>query len=62
MKVSFAERYEGVTGSAIRQIFALLADPEIISFAGGNPAPVTFPSEALSEIAARLILSLIHIW
>lgn len=55
MKVSFAERYEGVTGSAIRQIFALLADPEIISFAGGNPAPVTFPSEALSEIAARLI-------
>ena len=42
MKVSFAERYEGVTGSAIRQIFALLADPEIISFAGGEPGPGHF--------------------
>lgn len=52
---TFADRFEGVTGSAIRRIFALLADPEIISFAGGNPSPATFPAEALAEIAQQLI-------
>ncbi len=52
---NFAKRLDGITGSAIRQIFALLADPELISFAGGNPSPKSFPSEQLSEIAKDLI-------
>jgi len=55
MNIRFADRFEGITGSAIRQIFALLADPDIISFAGGNPSPATFPSEDLAAIAAKLI-------
>ena len=55
MTYTFADRYEGITGSAIRQIFALLKDPEIISFAGGNPSPDTFPAAQLSKIAQRLI-------
>lgn len=55
--VQFANRYEGITGSAIRKIFALLSDPEIISFAGGNPSPQTFPSEEMAEIAAKILVS-----
>lgn len=51
----FADRLNGVTGSAIRQIFTLLADPEIISFAGGNPSPDSFPQDALSRLAAEII-------
>ena len=45
MDYRFAKRFDGITGSAIRAIFALLADPNIISFAGGNPSPQTFPKE-----------------
>lgn len=52
---SFAKRLGGLTGSAIRQIFALLSDPELISFAGGNPSPKSFPGEHLSEIAKEII-------
>lgn len=55
MDFSFAQRFNGMEGSAVRAIFALLKDPDIISFGGGNPAGEAFPGEALSEIAARLI-------
>lgn len=57
MEYGFATRYDGITGSAIRQIFGLLKDPEIISFAGGNPSPQTFPAGALSELAKKTIAS-----
>lgn len=53
----FADRYEGITGSAIRRIFALLSDPEIISFAGGNPSASTFPSSELAEFSRKLLES-----
>lgn len=52
---SFVKRLEGFSGSAIRAIFALLSDPDMISFAGGNPAPSSFDGEALSRIAAKII-------
>ncbi len=52
----FAQRFEGVTGSEIRKIFALLKNPEIISFAGGNPSPEAFPCEMLAGISNELIL------
>ena len=55
MEYLFAERFNGVEGSAIRAIFSLLGDPEIISFAGGNPSPKTFPADKLAGYAARLI-------
>ena len=51
MEFSFAERFENMSGSAIRAIFALLKDPEIISFGGGNPAGEAFPSKQLSDIS-----------
>ncbi len=55
MEYLFAERFNGVEGSAIRAIFSLLGDPEIISFAGGNPSPKTFPADKLAGYAAKLI-------
>lgn len=51
----YAGRFEGLSGNAIREIFKLLDNPAIISFAGGNPAPGTFPSDALSQIASNLL-------
>jgi 2-aminoadipate transaminase len=53
--MKFAKRLDNVTGSAIREIFALLAQPGIISLAGGNPAPESFPSGDVAEIAASIL-------
>lgn len=57
MQRQFADRLDGITGSAIREIFKLLADPHIISFAGGNPDPSTFPKQELQEISDELLAS-----
>lgn len=51
----FSKRFEGVTGSAIRRIFAYLSDPEMISLAGGNPDPRTFPAHELAGMAQKLL-------
>lgn len=53
--MEFAKRLDNVTGSAIRAIFALLAQPGMISFAGGNPSPESFPKEDIAEISASLL-------
>ncbi len=55
MDFRFADRMEGITGNAIREIFALLSRPEIISLAGGNPSPSAFPVEAVSQIAREVL-------
>ena len=41
--VSFAERMGGIKASDIRQLLAVASKPDIISFAGGLPAPELFP-------------------
>ncbi len=56
MENRFSTRLDNVSGSAIREIFKYLADPEMISLAGGNPAPDAFPKEDLAAIANKLIL------
>ncbi len=40
--------------SAIREIFKSLGQPGAISFAAGNPAPESFPSEKMAAIAADI--------
>lgn len=55
MELSFSCRFDGVEGSEIRRIFSLLSVPDMISFAGGNPSPLSFPSKEIGEIAADLI-------
>ena len=59
-----ADRVKTMKGSAIREMFKRMADPEIISLAGGNPASELFPGDELSKIAGKILmtnLSLIHI-
>lgn len=41
--------------SAIREMLKLLQKPGMISFAGGLPAPETFPVEELKEIALEIL-------
>ena len=42
-EIRFAHRFDQVTGSAIREIFKVIAQPGMISFAGGNPSPNALP-------------------
>ena len=41
--VKFASRMDNLKASEIREILKLTQQPEIISFAGGLPAPELFP-------------------
>lgn len=43
--VKFADRMDGMKASDIRELLKLTTRPEIISFAGGLPAPELFPVE-----------------
>lgn len=51
----FASRMDRVKGSAIRELFKLVADPNIISFGGGNPAKESFPSKDVARIANDIL-------
>lgn len=51
----FSERLDRLQGSIIREIFKMLADPSIISLAGGSPAKESFPIETVREIADQLL-------
>ena len=52
----FASRFDGNSGSAIREIFKLLAVPGMISFAGGNPSLSALPDGQCAELAKELLL------
>ena len=43
-----ASRATSVAGSPVREILALTARPEVISFAGGLPAPELFDADAVA--------------
>jgi 2-aminoadipate transaminase len=51
----FAQRTGRMTSSAIRELLKLVEDPEMISFAGGMPAPELFPREELEQAAIRVL-------
>ena len=55
MNVSFASRMNGLQASAIREILKFTADPEVVSFAAGNPAPEAFPVDVVSELTAKIL-------
>ena len=55
MDFHFSDRVSTLKGSAIREIFKFAGNPNVISLAGGNPAPETFPSEELAVIAKDLL-------
>src|SRR5262249_37687616 len=51
----FASRMSRIRISAIREILKVAERPEVISFAGGLPAPESFPVEAFAEAHARVL-------
>ena len=55
MEFKISDRMSTMRGSAIREIFKALADPEVISLAGGNPAPELFPAKEMAEIAKDML-------
>jgi len=51
----YAARTATMTSSAIRELLKLTADPEMISFAGGLPAPEAFPVAEIAAATARVL-------
>lgn len=51
----FARRMAGMSTSEVREILKVTERPEILSFAGGLPAPELFPTEELA-VQARALL------
>ncbi len=54
MKPVFSDKTKDLAPSAIREIFKSLSDPEMISFAAGNPSPESFPVEKMSLISEEI--------
>lgn len=54
MAVKFA-KLDNLEGSAIRELLKLTARPEVISFAGGMPAPELFPVEEMKKYQFRFL-------
>ncbi|MCQ1530780.1 aminotransferase-like domain-containing protein [Lutispora saccharofermentans] len=55
MSIKYAKRMEYIKGSAIRELLKLTEQPEIISFAGGLPAPELFPIEEMKEVCLKVL-------
>lgn len=57
MQFSFSDRVSDMKPSAIREIFKSLTDPSVISFAAGNPSPLSFPVEKMHNISEEIFLT-----
>ncbi|MFZ5354722.1 MAG: aminotransferase class I/II-fold pyridoxal phosphate-dependent enzyme, partial [Bacillota bacterium] len=55
MGIKFANRMENIKSSAIRELLKLTEQPDIISFAGGLPAPELFPIKQLEEVCCNVL-------
>src|SRR5512136_1174879 len=53
----YAQRTQRMTSSAIRELLKLIAQPDLISFAGGLPAPELFPIEEIKEAVETVLTS-----
>lgn len=51
----FSQRARAIQSSAIREILKVTERPEVISFAGGLPSPLTFPTEAMRVALDRVL-------
>jgi len=55
MQTSFASRMSILRASDIREILKVTQNPDMISFAGGLPAPELFPNLAIAQIADEIL-------
>jgi 2-aminoadipate transaminase len=51
----YAGRTEGMSSSVIREILKFTQLPDVVSFAGGMPAPEMFPIERVAEATQRVL-------
>lgn len=54
--MKFSKRMERMQASEIRELLKLTAQPDIISFAGGLPAPELFPVEEIAKVSHDLVM------
>ena len=52
---AFSDRIKTLQPSAIREILKFTSYPDVISFAGGNPAPEAFPVTEIKEIMNEIM-------
>jgi 2-aminoadipate transaminase len=55
MNIRFSERTSAIKASEIRELLKLTERPDIISFAGGLPAPELFPIDKIEAINSRVL-------
>ncbi len=55
MSIKFANRMNHLKASEIREILKLSERKEVISFAGGLPAPELFPIEEMKKVAVKVL-------
>lgn len=55
MALKYAKRMDNIKASEIRELLKLTQNPSIISFAGGLPAPESFPIEELVKIGKEVL-------
>ena len=51
----YAQRTKGIKSSAIRELLKITQRPEVISFAGGLPAPDVFPTARFQEACRKVL-------
>ena len=54
MEYVFSDKVSGMKPSAIREIFKSLTDKSVISFAAGNPSPLSFPVMQMRSVADEI--------
>ena len=57
----YSTNVKGMKKSQIRELLKLIADPSIISFAGGLPSPESFPVEELKEVITDIMENEPHV-
>ena len=55
IKKSLATRVRPLEASAIREMFKLMGQADVISFAGGIPSPEVYPTDILADISADIL-------
>ena len=55
MEIKFARRTEQMNSSVVRETLKLTAKPDVISFAGGMPAPEVFPVRELQAAMNKVL-------
>jgi 2-aminoadipate transaminase len=51
----YAQRTQRIQSSAIRELLKLTEQPDVISFAGGLPAPDVFPVKEFQEACQKVL-------